>query len=101
VTKAMLIQTLVIALVVGWSLLSAAHRLLPVATRRAQARIADAFARPSLPAWLRGFAARLQPKSTAGASCGDGCSACGGCAVADAKPAVEALPLVFKPRIKT
>jgi hypothetical protein len=94
-----LVQILVIALAVGWSALFAAQRLLPVASRRAQAKVADLFDRPSLPLWLRGMARHMQPHSTSGGSCGDGCSSCGGCAAAAAKP-VEVLPLLFHPRVK-
>ncbi|GAA0714933.1 DUF6587 family protein [Dokdonella soli] len=96
----MLVQTLVIALTVGWSVLFAARRLLPVASRRVQARIVDLFDRPSLPAWLRRLAHGLQPQSTSGGSCGDGCSSCGGCAAAAAKPVVDRQPLMFRPRAK-
>jgi hypothetical protein len=102
----MLVQAFVIALIVGWSALFAAHRLLPVASRRAQARLVDVFDRPVLPSWLRAVVQRMQPRSSSGGSCGDGCSACGGCAVADAKPdiaavaRVDAIPLVFHPRAK-
>ena len=35
-----------------------------------------------------------------GASCSDGCSSCGGCGTTEAKPAVESLPLAFRPRAK-
>jgi len=95
----MLAQALALVLLFGWSALFAARRLLPITTRRAQARIAGWFDRPSAPAWLRGLARRLQPTTTTGASCGDGCSSCGGCAAADAKPAVvEPLPLTFRAR---
>jgi hypothetical protein len=96
----MLVQGVVIALVVGWSVLFALRRLLPVTSRRAQARLAGWFDRPALPAALRGLARRLQPTSSSGGSCADGCSSCGGCGTA--KPAVvEAQPLVFRPRAKT
>jgi len=93
------VQSCVIALVVGWSAISATQRLLPAFSRRAQAKIVDVLDRPSLPAWLRSAVRRAQPTSTTGGSCGDGCSSCGGCAVAAAKP-VEALPLHFHPRGK-
>jgi len=96
----MLVQTLVLVLLLGWSALFAAHRLFPVSARRAQARLVAWFDRPSSPAWMRDVAQRLQPKATTGASCGDGCSACGGCAAADAKPVVEPLPLTFRARPK-
>jgi len=94
-----LVETGVIALVVGWSAISATRRLLPAFSRRAWAKIVDVLDRPSLPASLRRAVRRAQPTSTTGGSCGDGCSACGGCAVAAAKP-VEALPLHFHPRAK-
>lgn len=94
-----LVQAIVIALIVAWSALFAARRLLPVSSRRAQAKLAGWLDRPALPRWLRSSARRMQPKSTRGGSCASGCSTCGGCAVA-AKPAVDAQPLVFRPRSK-
>ena len=97
-----LVQMLVLVLLATWSVLFAAHRLFPVTARRAQARFLAWLDRPSSPAWVHGLAQRMQPKATTGASCGDGCSSCGGCAAADAKPApVESLPLTFRPRTKT
>ncbi|MEO7326397.1 MAG: DUF6587 family protein [Dokdonella sp.] len=102
----MLLQGLVVPIVVGWSALFAAHRLMPVASRRAQARLVSMFDHAGLPVWLRATAQRLQPRSSSGGSCGDGCSSCGGCAVADAKPAAatvtdaKPIPLVFRPRAK-
>ena len=93
-----LVQATVVCAIVGWSALFAAHRLLPVASRRAQAKLAGALDRPAFPAWLRAIALRMQPRATSGGSCGDGCSSCGGCATAIAKPTVEAQPLTFRPR---
>jgi hypothetical protein len=90
----------VLLLLLGWSALFAARRLFPVSARRAQARLVAWFDRPSSPAWMHDVAQRLQPKATTGASCGDGCSSCGGCAAADAKPAIEPLPLTFRTRTK-
>ncbi|MEO5560460.1 MAG: DUF6587 family protein [Dokdonella sp.] len=97
-TTPMLVQAVVVALIVGWSAVVAMHRLLPVASRRAQVRLVGLFDHAALPLWLRAVARRMQPRSSSGGSCGDGCSSCGGCAAA-AKPA-EALPLVFRPRRK-
>jgi hypothetical protein len=97
----LLLQGLAITAVVGWSVLFAAHRLLPVTTRRVQARAIELLDRPGSPVWLHELALRLQPKATTGASCGDGCSSCGGCAAAAAQPvADEPLPLTFRPRTK-
>lgn len=96
----MLVQTLLIALAVAWSVLFAFRRLLPNMARRAQAHIAEAIAHSSAPAWLRARAEHWQPRSTSGGSCADGCSSCGGCATAAAKPVVEAQPLVFRPRTR-
>ena len=96
----MLVQTLLIAGAVIWSALFAAKRFLPVTVRRVHAHVLETLDRPSSPAWLRDFARRTQPQSTSGGSCGDGCSACGGCAAAAATPAV-ARPAVIKPAAKT
>ncbi|MET0225513.1 MAG: DUF6587 family protein [Dokdonella sp.] len=102
----LLVQTLVVVGAVAWSVLFAAKRFLPVTVRRMQARVLETLDRSSSPAWLRDLARRAQPHSTSGSSCGDGCSACGGCAAAAAtpavaEPAVEAQPLVFRPRSKS
>ena len=95
-----LVQTVVIALVVIWATLSAARRLLPVTSRRTLARIARAFEQPAAPAWLRRIARHIEPVSSSGGSCSDGCSSCGGCGSATATPATPAQPLVFRPRAK-
>jgi len=94
----MLVQTLVIAALVAWSAWFVARRLLPVTSRRVQAHLAGAIARSrAAPAWLRARAMRWQPKSTTGGSCGDGCSACGGCAAASVQlQTVEAEPLTLR-----
>jgi hypothetical protein len=96
-----LVQAVLVALAVIWAVMFAARKFMPVTTRRAQARVVAALDFPAAPLWLREFARRAQPQSTSGGSCGDGCSACGGCAAAAAKPVVEAQPLVFRPRPKS
>jgi hypothetical protein len=98
--SASLLQAIVIAAIVAWSAWFALHRLLPVTTRRLQARLLAPLDRAGTPAWLRTLGARLQPKATTGASCGDGCSSCGGCSAAQARPADAPMPLVFRPRPK-
>jgi hypothetical protein len=98
--SAMVLQAVVIALVVAWSAWFALHRLLPVTMRRLQARLFAPLDRAGMPAWLRTLGARLQPKATTGASCGDGCSSCGGCSAAQARPDDAPIPLVFRPRPK-
>ena len=97
--KAALVQTLVIATLVAWSVLVTARKLMPMTMRRAQARLAQAIAQSHAPAWLRTRAARWQPKSTSGGSCSDGCASCGGCGAASSQPEpAPALPLVFRPK---
>ncbi|HEY6942626.1 DUF6587 family protein [Dokdonella sp.] len=98
--SASLLQAIVLALAVVWSAWSALHRLLPVTMRRLQARMLAPLDRAGKPAWLRLLAARLQPKATTGASCGDGCSSCGGCSAAQSRPADAPMPLAFRPRSK-
>lgn len=95
-----LVQAALIALIVAWSVLFAARRLLPASSRRAQATLARWLDRPAFPRWLRRMAQRMQPTSTNGSSCASGCSACGGCAAAN-QPVAEAQPLVFKLRDPT
>ena len=89
-----LTQAFVIGGVVAWSAYYASRRLLPTASRRAQARVAT---------WLEGHGLSrvgeaLQPVQTTSGGCGtSGCSTCGACAT----PAQsQAQPLVFRPRAK-
>ena len=96
----MLVQWLVIACVVAWSAGYAFRRLLPVTSRRIAARLFGVFEHEGTPVWLRGLAARLQPKASTGASCADGCSSCGGCAAPKAEAVAEAIPLALRPRPK-
>ncbi|MDR2012450.1 MAG: hypothetical protein LBQ20_05300 [Rhodanobacter sp.] len=96
---ALLVQALLVVLIVGWSMVFAARRLLPVTSRRVWARLLDALDRPALPAWAHRLVNRLRPRGTQGGSCADGCSACGGCAAAARAPAEEH-PLTFRPREK-
>ena len=95
-----LVQGLVIAAVVAWALAFAFRRLLPVTSRRSLAALAHWFDRPAAPGWLRAAARFIEPHASTGASCSDGCSSCGGCGTTEAKPAVESLPLAFRPRAK-
>jgi hypothetical protein len=92
-------QTLIIALVVAWSAWYASRRLLPTASRRAQARVATWVEGSTHSAWLARIGHALQPVQTTSGGCGtSGCSTCGACA--PSTPTVEAQPLVFKPRAK-
>ena len=94
---ALLVQAAVIALIVGWSVIFAARRLLPASSRRVQAKLAHWCDRPAAPRWLRQAAQRMQPKSSTGSSCASACSACGGCGATAAKPLSDAPPLAFGP----
>lgn len=92
-------QAFIIALVVAWSAWYASRRLLPTASRRAQARVATWVEDPTHSPWLRRIGHAMQPLQTASGGCGtSGCSTCGACA--PSTPVVEAQPLVFKPRTK-
>ncbi|HEY6892700.1 MAG TPA: DUF6587 family protein [Rhodanobacteraceae bacterium] len=92
-------QAFVIAAVVAWSAWYASRRLLPTASRRAQARVANWFEGSAHPAWLRRVGHAMQPLQTASGGCGtSGCSTCGACA--PSTQLVDAKPLVFKPRTK-
>ena len=94
-----IVQAFVIALIVAWSAWYAARRLLPTASRRAQAGVAGWFERPSHAAWLKRLGHSMQPVQASSGGCGtSGCSTCGACA--STSPAVEAQPLVFKQRAK-
>jgi hypothetical protein len=100
VTTYVIVQTLIIALVVAWSAWYAARRLLPTASRRAQARVATWVEASAHPAWLQRVGHAMQPVQATSGGCGtSGCSTCGACA--PSTPAVEAQPLVFKPRTKS
>ena len=91
-----IVQAFVIALIVAWSAWYAARRLLPTASRRAQATVAAWFERPHHAMWMRRMGHSMQPVQTSSGGCGtSGCSTCGACS-----PPIEAQPLVFKPRTK-
>jgi hypothetical protein len=93
-------QAIIIALVVAWSTWYASRRLLPTASRRAQARVATWVEGSEHSAWLRRVGHAMQPVQTISGGCGtSGCSTCGACA--PSAPVVEAQPLVFKPRTKS
>lgn len=96
----MLVQAVVIAGIGAWALWFAFRRLLPKTYRRLLAHALDQFDRPAVPRWLRDAARRAEPTGSGGASCGDGCSSCGGCGTASGKPVGEAQPLMFRPRAK-
>ena len=92
-------QALIIVLAVAWSAWFAARRLLPTASRRAQAHLATWIERSTHAAWLGRLGHAMQPVQTASGGCGtSGCSSCGACAPV-AK--IEAEPLVFRPRTKS
>jgi hypothetical protein len=94
------VQAFAIAAIVAWSAAFAARRLLPTPSRRAQAAIASWLERPRHASWMRRFGHSMQPVQASSGGCGSsGCSTCGACA--PSAPAVEAQPLVFKPRAKT
>lgn len=95
------IQSLIIALVVAWSVGYALRRLLPTASRRAQARVATWLEESTGSASLRRWAHSLQPVQTQSGGCGSsGCSTCGACAPASNASAADAQPLLFHPRAK-
>ena len=92
-------QAFVIALVVAWSAWYASRRLLPTASRRAQARVATWVEGSAHASWMRRIGHAMQPVQTTSGGCGSsGCSTCGACA--PSAQTVEAQPLVFKPRTK-
>lgn len=95
-----LVQGFVIAAVVAWALVVALRKLFPVTSRRSLAAIARRLDRPASPGWVRAAARFVEPRASTGASCSDGCSSCGGCGTSESKPAVEAIPLGFRPRPK-
>jgi len=89
-------QAVIIGGVVVWSALYASRRLLPTASRRAQARVATWLEQGPRTAWLRRWGHALQPVQTSSGGCGSsGCSSCGACAPV---ARVEAQPLSFRPR---
>jgi hypothetical protein len=91
-------QALIIGGIVAWSAWFASRRLLPTASRRAQARVATWLETHSHNARLHRLGHAMQPVQTSSGGCGSsGCSSCGACApVARA----EAQPLVFHTRAK-
>jgi hypothetical protein len=104
VTTYAIVQAFAIALIVAWSAWYAARRLVPTASRRAQAGIAAWLARPGHAAWVR----RIRPLQTVSGGCGtSGCSACGACGsrASSARAAPSAggasRPLAFHERAKS
>ena len=91
-----IVQAVVIVLMVSWSVVFAARRLLPASCRRAQEAFAERFDRPAVPRWLRRVAERARPSPVVDG--GSGCSGCGGCGGAESKPAPQ--PLASAPRAK-
>ncbi|HJT98102.1 MAG TPA: DUF6587 family protein [Rhodanobacteraceae bacterium] len=95
------VQSLVIALAVAWSAWYAARRLIPTASRRAQAGLAGWLELSTHDTWMRRIGHALQPVQAASGGCGtSGCSTCGACAPTAGAPAGEARPLVFRERAK-
>lgn len=91
-------QDTVIALAVAWSVVYAARRLVPTASRRVQSRIAAWLGKRGHARWAQRLAARIEPVQTASGGCGSsGCSTCGACSPA---PRTESLPLNVQPRPK-
>jgi hypothetical protein len=96
-----IVQTLIIACLVAWSAWYASRRLLPTASRRAQARVATWVEGSTHSSWLQRLGHAMQPVQTVSGGCGtSGCSTCGACAPSTPAAAVEAQPLVFRPRVK-
>jgi hypothetical protein len=91
-------QAFIIALAVAWSAWYASRRLLPTASRRAQARVAKWLER-SHAAWLRRLGRALRPVQTPTRGCGtSACSTCGACSLAsDIRPQ----PVALHPRTKS
>ncbi|MGH8173548.1 MAG: DUF6587 family protein [Rhodanobacteraceae bacterium] len=96
VTLYSIVQALIIGALVAWSVAFAARRLVPTASRRAQARIASWLELGPRAAWMRRLGHAMQPVQASSGGCGSsGCSSCGACAPV-AK--VEAQPLTFRSR---
>lgn len=94
-------QALIIALIVAWSAGFALRRLVPTASRRAQARFATWLEESTGSTSLRRWAHALQPVQAQSGGCGSsGCSTCGACAPVSNVSPTEAQPLVFHPRAK-
>jgi hypothetical protein len=92
-------QASIIALIVAWSAWYASRRLLPTASRRAQARVATWLEHATHLQWLHRLGHVMQPVQTTSGGCGSsGCSSCGACAPV-AQP--QAQPLAFRPRAKS
>ncbi|HEY6544344.1 MAG TPA: DUF6587 family protein [Dokdonella sp.] len=99
-SSAALVQAMVVSAMVAWAVGFALRKLFPVTTRRWLASLSRRFDRPAVPRWLRATARFIEPRASTGASCSDGCSSCGGCGTSEARPAVEPIPLGFRPREK-
>jgi hypothetical protein len=99
-SSAALVQAIVVSAMVAWAVGFALRKVFPVTTRRWLASVSRRLDRPAVPRWLRATARFIEPRASTGASCSDGCASCGGCGTREPGPAVEAIPLGFRPRGK-
>ncbi len=95
-----LLQALVLAVVVGYSLVVVVRKLAPEFSRRLLGRWSARLDRPVHGRVLRRIGRALQPREARSGGCGsgDGCGTCGACA---SPPRVEAdapMPLHVRPR---
>lgn len=95
-----IVQAVVIALVVAYSLLVSARKLAPEATRRLLGACASRLDRPVHGALVRRIGRWLQPAEARAGGCGtgDGCGTCGGCAAPPEIRDEAPVPVHFHPR---
>jgi hypothetical protein len=95
-----IIQAVVIALVVAYSLLVSARKLAPEPTRRLLGACAARLDRPVHGPILRRIGRWLQPAEARSGGCGsgDGCGTCGGCAPPPEIHESAPVPVHFHPR---
>lgn len=97
-----LVQDLLLALALAFSLLMAWRKLLPGSSRRILSALARRLGRPGRGTLRRRLGRWLQPAEASRGACGDGggCSSCSGCAPAVAPNLGDphVLPLQIRPR---
>lgn len=76
-----LIQTTILTLIVAFSLMQLARKLMPQTMKSAQARLARALRNQSMPTLLQALSERVQPAEVPVKGCGDnaGCGSCNMC----------------------
>jgi len=94
------IQALLLAAVLAYSLVVAVRKLAPEATRQWLGRVSARLDTPGRARMARRLGRSLQPKEARSGACGDGdgCGTCRGCAPMPETTAAPPMPIRVRPR---